>query len=402
MKPLQELLLQRDAIAPGELLVHLREGLSQTPSKSNTGQAIHQLLLDYFKLDERACNASFASAFKRYPDTAVALLVLCAEHQLTPLATLMQSVLQGDARPHGGFQQALKAVMAEKADQPGLVAALQGFATAAFASPAHEAEMELSLAWEDLEDCLLDQVAEHAAVIDFDWGPTERKKRQEAQAVQAALAQRPAAQWLQDFWHDIAPCVLAQPSEWDMDHEGVPKDVTPVPVQHVAHQDPLSEEQTARLAAHPAASQLWAVYRQTPGAALFCTDPNDLWSAGFLLLAPSQWNEASAEMLDWLTQVDFQDEPEGPPAWVRSAIAFGKIPGDASYWMLPTEGPWAGHVLLSNDDVNEETSRYPSFDAFVATLRLFPQNILGCGGYVSYPDAEGDVLRYPVGYRSGR
>ena len=299
---------------------------------------------------------------------------------------------------HDRLVRALKAQAAKWADQPGLVAALQGFASAAFDTPGHEAEIELSLAWGALEDCLLDQVAMHACHIDFAWGPTEQKKRIEAQAVQAALALKSASQMLQDFLTDVAPCVMAQPSEWDMAHEGAPADIIQVAVQHVALIDPLTQAQATHLAACPAALQLLAVYHQTPGAALFCTDPDDLWTAGFLFLPPAQWDEASAEMVDWLTSVDFQDEPDSLPAWVRSAIAFGKIPGDASYWMLPLEGPLAGHVLLSNDDVSAQTSRYPNFDHFVATLRVAPQTILGSGGYVSYPSADGRHQLYPVGY----
>ena len=398
MTPLQELLAQRDTTDPSELMLQLREGLSHTPEASGPGSATHQLLLAYFKLDERASKASFASAFKRYPDTALALLALCAQHQLTALGTLMHSVMQGQAKPDGTFQRALKAQAAKWADQPGLVAALQGFASAAFSTPGDEAEIELSLAWGALEDCLLDQVALHASHIDFAWGPTERKKRQQAQAVQAALADRSAALMLRDFLTDVAPYVMAQPSEWDMAHDGAPADLIQVSVQHVALDDPLTQAQATHLAAHPAALQLLAVYRQTPGAALFCTDPGDHWTAGFLLLAPSEWDEASAEMVDWLTSVDFQDDPESLPAWVRSAIAFGKIPGDASYWILPVEGPLAGHVLLSNDDVSAQTSRYPSFDHFVATLRVAPQTILGSGGYVSYPTSDGRHQLYPVGY----
>ncbi|MBK9573631.1 MAG: hypothetical protein IPO43_13330 [Rhodoferax sp.] len=102
-------------------------------------------------------------------------------------------------------------------------------------------------------------------------------------------------------------------------------------------------------------------------------------------------------MVDWLTSVDFQDDPDELPAWVRSAIAFGKIPGDASYWMLPPEGPWAGHVLLSNNDVSAQTSRYSSFDQFVATLGVAPQAILGGGGHVSYPSGDGQFQLNPVG-----
>ena len=62
MTPLQELLAQRDTTDTSEILLQLREGLSQCPAASGPGSITHQLLLAYFKLDERASNASFASA----------------------------------------------------------------------------------------------------------------------------------------------------------------------------------------------------------------------------------------------------------------------------------------------------------------------------------------------------
>lgn len=400
MTPLQELLQQRDTVASSELMLQLREGLSRTPMASGPGASIHQLLLAYFKLDERACNASFASAFKKYPDTARSLLALCATHQLDALHTLMQSVIDGQAKPEGAFKRDLQAQSDAHADKPGVVAALKGFASAAFSSPGHEAEMELSLAWGALEDCLLDQVGAHAADIDFAWGPTERKKRQEAHAVQSALAGQSAALMLKAFLADADPHVIAQPSEWDMAHEGAPADEVRIAVHHLAIDDPFPTVWRDHLAAYVGAGQLLAVYQHTNGAALFCTDPSDVWSAGFLFLPAQQWEEARTEMVDWLTSVDFQDDPDSLPDWVRSAITFGKIPGDASYWMLPIEGPFAGHVLLSNDDVSAETSRYPSFDNFVATLRLHSQNIVGNGGYISYPVPGKSYLLYPVGYQS--
>ena len=400
MTQLQELLSKRDSVSSAELMQQLRAGLQHTTAASGTGAATHQLLLDYFKLDARASDASFASAFKKYPDTAQTLLALCATHQLGVLHGLMQSLMDGQAKPQGAFKRGLQAQATALADKPGVVAALQGFASAAFASPTHEVEMELSLAWGGLEDCLLDRVAEHAAVIDFAWGPAERKKRQQAQAVQLALTHQSALELLRAFLSDGAPQVLAQPSEWDMAHAGAPANEVPIAVHHVAMNVPLPESWRAHLTAYPGAAQLLAVYEHCNGMALFCTNPHDLWSAGFVFLPTHQWDEARAEMLDWLSSVDFQDDPDSLPEWVRSAIAFGKIPGDASYWILPIEGPFAGQVLLSNEDVSAESSRYANFDSLVATLRLFPQDILGSGGYVSYISADHPHALYPVGYES--
>lgn len=403
MTPLMELLSQRDSVSASELLVQLREGLAHSPALSGAGAATHQLLLDYFKLDAKASASSFGQAFKRYPQTAQTLLDLCQAQGLTELCALMQSVMRAEPRPSGVFKQGLKdqANSLNPAHQKGIAAFVEGFSSVAFATPGNEADIELSLAWGAVEDCLLDQVAVHANVIAFDWGPTVRAQRQREQAVRNALVDRTALQMLQALLNDAAPQVIAQPCDYDMDHAGAPRQPVTIAVHHIGPNLALPTAQAADLAQRPAAAQLLALYQALNGAALFCTDAQDLWSAGFVFMPAQQWDATRAEVVDWLSSVDFQDDPAALPDWVRSAIAFGKIPGDASYWILPVEGPYAGTVMLSNDDVSAEEPRYPSFDAFVATLCLQPEQVLGCGGYVSYPAASTAYNLYPVGYRSG-
>ncbi|MBC7917231.1 MAG: hypothetical protein H7Y28_05425 [Rhodoferax sp.] len=403
MTPLQELLSLRATVSPAEVLLQLEEGLSSDPSQSGAGADVHRLVLDYFKLNRWAGDRSFAAAFKKYPATAEALRALCVAHGLTEVAALMQSLQDGAARPTGAFKAGLH-IEAQKLegqpDKAGVLAGLQGFASAAFASPGHEAEMELSLAWGAIEDCLLDQLAPFSEVIAFNWGPQERLKREKAAAVQSALAASSAIQMLAAFFTDESPHVLAQASEWDISHEGATADVVSIPVQAFGPKSAFPAHWALELGKHPAAAQLLAVYSQINGAALFCTDPHDTFSAGLLLLPAEQWDEAREEVLDWLTAVDFQDDPSELPDWVQSAIPFGKIPGDASYWMLPVEGPYAGKVLLSNDDISAETFRYADFDTFIATLRLQPEAIIGSGGYISYLSEGGRFNLYPVGYQT--
>jgi len=72
--------------------------------------------------------------------------------------------------------------------------------------------------------------------------------------------------------------------------------------------------------AGPAPTQLLVAYRQVNGAALFHTDLTDVWSAGFVFLPISMWDEAQVEMLQWLRRVNHQDDPDALPAWGRSAI----------------------------------------------------------------------------------
>ena len=403
MSPLMELLSQRDTVSASELLAQIKEGLAPAPAPSGSGAATHQLLQDYFKLDAKASASSFGQAFKRYPQTARSLLALCQAQGLVELCALMQSVMEAKPSPSGVFKESLQAQVngARPAHQKGIDAFIEGFSSIAFADPGNEADIELSLAWSGVEDCLLDQVAIHADVIAFDWGPTVRAQRQREQTVRNALAGRTALQMLQALLEDAAPQVVAQPSDYDMDHAAAPRQPDTITVHHIGPHQALPAAQAADLARHPAAAQLLALYQSVNGAALFCTDRQDLWSAGFVFLPAQQWDTASAEVVDWLSSVDFQDDPDALPDWVRSAIPFGKIPGDASYWIVPVEGPCAGTVMLSNDDVSAEEPRYPSFDHFVATLCLQPEQVLGCGGYVSYPAADDAYSLYPVGYRGG-
>jgi hypothetical protein len=170
-------------------------------------------------------------------------------------------------------------------------------------------------------------------------------------------------------------------------------------VQHISTLETFPASVAKHLARFPAAMQLLSIYQHINGAALFCTDPQDFWSAGLVLLPAQLWDEATGEVLGWLSSVDFQDDPTALPTWVRSAIPFGKIPGDASYWILPIEGPLAGKVLLSNDDVSAESYHFTSFDSFLATLRLYPEQIFGNGGYVSYIGEDESTSLYPIAYR---
>ena len=398
MKPLKELLAQRDTVAASELLLQVKEGLSKTPAQSGPGAQAHQLALDYFRLDERASSSSFAAAFKKYPATARTLLELCRAQGLDAWCTLMQSVMDASPQPTGAFKGGLQTQMEAPSTKDGLLAALKGFASVAFESDGSEAEMELSLGWHAVEDCVLDQLERHADAIDFDWGPTDRVKRQQVREIEVALAATSAVAMLQALLQHAQPQVLAQAPEWDREHAGAPADIVPIAVQHVGPTRAMGATTRAQLEQYPASAQLLAVYRAVNGAALFCTDAADTWSAGFMLLADDQWDGARSAVLDWLISVDFQDDVAALPDWVRTAIPFGVIPGDASHWILPVEGPFAGMVLLSNDDISAETFRYRNFDAFVATLVHFPENILGSGGYISYAAPRGEHTLYPVGY----
>ena len=82
--------------------------------------------------------------------------------------------------------------------------------------------------------------------------------------------------------------------------------------------------------------------------------------------------------------VTWQDEPQDVPDWLESAIPFGCTPGDSERWLLPTRGPHAGRVLLSDTDVIDDSPRYASIGHFFAALLLDTRRTLGIGGFVNY------------------
>jgi hypothetical protein len=364
--------------------------------------------------------SSNPQALQKYPTTAQTLIKLCRQAKEDKIAALMEAALTNKPQPTGLLKQGMREQiekLQQSANTPnsaGIAAALIGFAKSAFANPETENDLELSLVWDTVEEILLDHIAPFASSIPFDWGPKERKRRLRIAKTAKVMMRETAPQMLQDFFTDPQAHVLARFDEWDIKKEGAPKEVIAIPVSHKPGSKALAAKTIEHLSQYPAAAQLLAVYRAVNGADLFQVDVNDWESAGFILLPDTMWHQARDEAIEWLTSVDYQDEPQQMPKWVRSAIAFGKIPGDASVWLLPIEGSLAGKVLLSNEDVPTHEARYESFDAFIAALRHQSETVLGCGGYVRYnPPSDAfaseadqrlwqDAPLFPAGYQSGR
>lgn len=433
MTDLQELLARRGPLTDTEVLAQLQAGLApQADASPDAARATHQLLLDYFALDEAADRRGYRYAARKHRATLERLQTLVRAAGQDQVAELLAQLLTHPPQPSGAAQPE-RPVAADTAPQDtpvGVQQALPGFEpappqpapapepapsadplahlwpdadTRVVLSPAAASEMELNLLWDHVEAALLDHISPWAADLAFAWGPEEWARRARVQARAQALAQHSAAQLLQAFFADPAPTLLlnidAQGNTVEaQDPAAASFQPLAVPVRHCSGPAPLAPATCAWLARYPAAASLYAVYQQVNGALLFCHGEAAYDKAALVLLPDSHWADARAHVLSWVQGIFDGGEPDEPPMpdWVHTVIPFAHIPGDASYWVLPVEGPLAGKVLLSNEDIHTEEWRYDSFDDFIATLRVDCAAILNSGGYVSYrlPQGIGEPLRY--------
>jgi hypothetical protein len=408
MNHFEEILALRESENDAVVLSLIAKAFAATPTMRVSGPE-HQWLIDALAFDHAASNRSFKFAVRKYPAFTAALITRCRmDEDSTVVASLLESLVEGKPKAVGAVREAFSAErIAERVPthldpkaRAGVMGAMQAMGGAMMASVGTEVEMELSFAWGIVEGMVLDGVAPVAHTIDCVLPASMVIKRTRVAAIAEAFRHQTAAEMCAAFFTDRSPHILAHPSD-DEDAAVSPEALTAVRVHHHRFSKPLAASQRGFLQSHAAAKQIAKVYAAVNGAALFCTQHKDWGSAGFMLLPDTDWYSAHCEVMNWLEAVDFQEDPSQIPGWVKTAIPFGKVPGDASYWILLVEGPYAGTVMLSHDDVSDEEIRYPSFDVFMATLRLFPEAILGCGGYVSYDDPiSGDSL-YPQGYRTG-
>jgi hypothetical protein len=398
MNELRELLATRGTQSDTLVLHALRDGLASEPERSGSAAALHRLLRGYFALDETASKSSFARALRRHGDTAQALMAMLAEDGEDQVADLMRSLLVGRPKPSGALAAGLKGEAAALAHAAGgaVKAAFDAFTNTALRSQGSSAEMELSLAWGVVEGGLLDRAERQADALAFAHGPAHRAALALARALDEQVARSSIAEMLQALAAAGRPRILARPSEWDVGQQGAPATLVEVPVRHAwQHAAPIAARQ---LGSNPAAQQLLQLYTAVNGAELFIPLQHVPQEAGLVLISDDQWDTEREHVMTWLTLGGDEDLP----AWAHSLVPIAALPGDASRWVVPLEGPLAGAVLLSNDDVPEERARYPSVSHFVAALRLRPHEVMANGGYVSYVVPEHPFLLYPEGYAEGR
>lgn len=395
MSDLQELLNTRESVGSGAILEALRDGLSSDPADSGSAEPLHRLVVGYFAIEDVAVNSSHRKAFRKQPEAARGLLAILEEDGEDSLATLMRSLIDGKPRPLGALAEGLKAGAAEASKHgAGIRGALEAFASVALRSPATAADLEMSLGWVAVEEGLVDRVCLHHEELAFQHGPGHRKALGREAALDALVEKTGIGGLLRAVAEANGPRILARETEWDEEQDG-PAEYIEVPVQHKLHAGRLGP--ALRLGDSKPARDIKALYAVANGAELFVPTKHKPREPGLFLIPDSAWDAEREHVMRWL-EIGV-DDADDIPTWAQSVIPFAVLPGDASRWVVALEGPFAGAVMLGHDDIHEGHVRYPSLAHFLAALRLFPHEIVGNGGYVSYTVTKSRHVVYPMGYR---
>jgi hypothetical protein len=258
-------------------------------------------------------------------------------------------------------------------------------------------DLALSLVDEDLDAAILDYVAQEQARFDLVAPAAVQAREALADRIAALAGSSSAAELLARFAARPKGRLHACLSEYDRSGDEE-KDCLDLPVMH----EVAGPADAARIAAlrkqyGAPADALLDAYALHDGAALYIVGD----APGFHFLPLSEWEAHADDVMSWAQNVTWSDEPDELPPYLETAIAFGYTPGDSERWILITEGPWAGQVMLSDTDAIEDAPRYASIAAFFAALTLDIENVLGNGGFVSYMDGKTDGLYYPVSYSPG-
>lgn len=373
---LHQLLAHRSNSDAAQILAALREGLAPDASLSGPAADLHRLLHEYFAMDDVVTNSTFAQACRRYPDTARVILQMLQEDGQARIADLLRSLID-----------------ATLARQPSLALAEAGpTLTAAPATPEAIAEVRFSLGWAAVQESLLNRVASHADHLEFTHGKTHRRSLAREHQLEQLAGAKELAAMLDELVGAGNPRIIARATDWDISRRQAPADALEVPVTHRLRKARLGP--AARLGTGTAGAQLRSLYEYTNGGQLFVPLEHEPSEPGLQLVADHDWEQDRQQLLQWLLRRGERDLPD----WVRTMVPFAVLQGGVSRWVMPLEGPCAGAVLLSHPDVIENQVRYKSLAHFVAALRLFPHEVVGAGGYVSYltPDLKHSL--YPQGY----
>lgn len=235
-------------------------------------------------------------------------------------------------------------------------------------------------------------MAQAADVLAFAHGPEHRARRGRLAQLDALVARSSIGEMLGAIAAAPRPRLLAQPSEYAVANEGAPAHSVEIPVRHEWGPP---RPRSAAPAADAAARALEELYAVADGAALFIPLVHVPQEPGLFLIAAAACADEREHLMTWLTM---GIKPDDLPDWAHSLVPVAALNGDAARWVVPLEGPHAGSVMLSPEDVHEGTPRYPSLAHFIAALRLCPEVVLGNGGYVSYVVPEHEHLLYPVGH----
>lgn len=375
---LHQLLAHRANSDAAQVLAALREGLAPDASLSGPAADLHRLLHEYFAMDDVVTNSTFAQACRRYPDTARVIMQMLQEDGQERIADLLRSLIEATLARRSSLE------MAEAGPtQP----------PAAPATPEAIAEVRLHLGWAAVQESLLNRVASHADHLEFTHGKTHRRSLAREYQLEQLVGAMDLAAMLDELVCARNPRIIARATEWDIARRQAPGDGLEVPVIHRLRKARLGP--AAMLGKGTAAAELRSLYEYTNGGDLFIPREHEPREPGLQLVADHDWEQDREQLLQWMLRRGDSDLPD----WVHTMVPFAVLQGGVSRWVMPLEGPRAGAVLLSHPDVLENQVRYKSLAHFVAALSLFPHEVVGAGGYVSYltPDLKHSL--YPHGYR---
>lgn len=240
-------------------------------------------------------------------------------------------------------------------------------------------DVVLSLLEEDLDEAIVDFVKEHAEDFDLHAPAAVAEKNKRDELVSKLAMAKAAVVLMDELLAHRNPRIRALLREDE--RRGKATDWLELPVQHRssgAAKPKLIEQ--LRKQYGPAANDLLDLYRKHNGCDLFIVQDNP----GFMFVPIESWPAHLERVLDWAHNVTWNDEPDEIPDYLESSIPFGWIDGDSERWILVTQGPHAGRVMLSDSDVIEDEPRFQSIGEVVASLTLDTRRVVGCGGYVSY------------------
>jgi hypothetical protein len=240
-------------------------------------------------------------------------------------------------------------------------------------------DVVLSLLDEDLDEAIMDFVGEHAEDFALDAPAAVAQPDERHELVSKLAMAKPAVVLMGELLGHRNPRIRALLREDE--RRGKPTDWVELTLQHRSNgaAKPKVIEQLRKQHGQ-VANELLDLYREHNGCDLFIVQGNP----GFMFAPIEDWPAHLEHVMDWARKVTWNDAPDEIPDYLETAIPFGWIDGDSERWLLVTQGPHAGRVMLSDTDVIDDEPRFLSIGQLVASLTVDTRSVLGCGGYNSY------------------
>jgi len=379
MSYLDELLGRRGSVSDIELVFELHAAFQEMPARLNA-QALNEAQSRLRLLCRYVASDGIAELLRDDRAAVVEAARLAEEQGLPETARILNDALAGVPLPRPAP----------------VMLTLPGEGAAPLGAAMHEwsaTDLALSIAEEDFAACVMDFVAEHKEEIALPQLESARQTGATDAVVVPQMAGRRAVELVTELLAHRAPRIVARLGEHH--RRSAPKDVRVIPVTH-SGRPPVAESRLARLRNRygAAAEPLLEIYERHDGLELF----RSAGGAAFVFAPVDEWDALLQHAVEWAESVTWQDQPNAVPPSLRSAIAFGYIPGDAEHWLLITQGPHAGKIMLSVTDLVDGEPRMQSIAELLWTLLHDAPRVIGSGGYVSYTDPSSGLSYYPERY----